>query len=148
MIRLELAELPPSSNHAYANMRGGGGRVLTKVGRAFLEGTKVYLTQKYRQEMMFFKPNHPYLVVVRFHVENLENVGFPKKTDTRYKKLDGGNRLKLLEDALKDAGGIDDSQTLVSLWEKCLGKPEKTLLWIWDLEEEETPFDGILRSLR
>ena len=59
-----------------------------------------------------------------------------------------GSPRKLLEDALKDAGGIDDSQTLVSLWEKCLGKPEKTLLWIWDLEEEETPFDGILRSLR
>ena len=150
MIRLELPWLPPTSNHAYAN-NGFGGRRLATEGRAFLNKTKTHLAQRYPREMMLFKPNLPYLVLLRFFFEDIENSGFAKgKAKPRYKVFDGGNRTKLLEDALKDAGGIDDSQTLTSIWQKVPtdGSPERTLIWAWSLEEESTPFDEPLRQLR
>ena len=149
MIRLELPWLPPSSNHAYGN-GGFGGRVLTAAGRKFLTTTKAHLAQNYRKEMMLFKPNRPFLVFFRFFFEDIENAGFGKgKSKARYKVFDGGNRTKLLEDALKDAGGIDDSQTIASMWEKkhADGGPEGTVIWAWSLEEESTPFDAVLGQL-
>lgn len=147
MIRLELPWLPPSSNHAYMN-NGFGGRTLSKDGRAFLVTTKAHLAQKYPREMMLFKPNKPYLIAIRFAFKQLENSGFAKgKAESRYKRFDGGNRTKLLEDALKDAGGIDDSQTMVSLWQKAQSDREHTVIWAWSLEEESTPLDDFLKSL-
>lgn len=146
MIRLEIPWLPPSSNHAYFNLKGRG-RSLTDVGRAYLMGTTGYLQKHYRKEMAFFQKNIAYFVVARFYFQEVENKGYPKTAANRYKTLDGGNRVKLLEDALKKAGGVDDSQTLKFLWEKCQGQPERTLLWVWNLETEVTPFDEPLRAL-
>jgi len=147
MIRLELPWLPPSSNNAYIN-NGFGGRTLSKDGRAFLTATKAHLTQNYARQMLLFKPQKPYLIVIRFFFEDLETKGFATgKAKNRYKTFDGGNRTKLLEDALKDAGGIDDSQTMTSVWQKAQGRPEKTLLWAWSLEEERSPFDELLEGL-
>lgn len=146
MIRLELPWLPPSSNHAYMN-NGFGGRTLSTEGKKFKRETTAYFAQHYPREMRFFKPNLPYLLAFRFFFEDLENKGFTSgKTKTRYKVFDGGNRTKLLEDALKDAGGIDDSQTMTSLWSKCRG-PEHTIIWAWSLEEEGSLFDDLFRSL-
>ena len=146
MIRLELPWLPPSSNHAYTN-NGFGGRTLATAGRKFINETRAHLVQHFPREMRIFKPDRPYLVVLRFFFENIENASKGKGA-ARYKKLDGGNRTKLLEDALKDAGGIDDSQTLISIWQKAQGIPERTILWVWSLEEESTPFDEPLERLQ
>jgi hypothetical protein len=149
LIRLELPWLPPSSNNAYANRRGGHGRVLTDAGRLFLTTTKAHLAQNYPGQLRFFEKNAPYYMFFRFVFEDLENKGFATgKAASRYKVFDGGNRTKLLEDALKDVGGIDDSQTLVSLWEKQQGMPERTILWAWRPGIESTPFDGLLRTLQ
>lgn len=156
MIRLELPGIPPSVNNAYTNnpkrrlpngQMVGGGRKLTTEGKNYLTTTKATLAQKFRKELVFLKPNIPYLVVVRMFFETIENAGYPKKTDTRYKTFDITNRIKLLEDALKDAGGFDDSQTLMFLTHKVQGLPERTVIWLWNVEEEETPFDGPLLSL-
>jgi Endodeoxyribonuclease RusA len=148
VIRLELPWLPPSSNHAYVNMRGRG-RILSKPGRAFLVETKAHFAQNYPAQLRFFERNQPYYMFFRFIFEDLENKGFATgKAASRYKVFDGGNRTKLLEDALKDVGGIDDSQTLVSLWEKRQGTPERTVLWAWRPGTESTPFDELLQQLR
>jgi hypothetical protein len=147
MIRLELPELPPSSNHAYFNMRGKG-RALTAEGRGFLLRAKTHFAQRYPIEMKLFAPNYPYLVAIRFFFEDIENKGFRTgDAKTRYKIFDGGNRTKLLEDALKDAGGIDDSQVLTSIWMKSKGSPERTIIWAWSTAQENTPFDDALRTL-
>jgi Holliday junction resolvase RusA-like endonuclease len=146
MIRISLPELPPSSNNAYFN-RPGGGRTLSQEGRRYLMATKAFLQRQYRDEMMFFRKNVPYLVLAQFFFSELENKGYPKKAENRYKKLDGSNRLKLLEDALKDAGGVDDSQNLYLFCTKRQGLPERAELWIWNLETEATPFDEALRTL-
>jgi hypothetical protein len=148
VIRLEVPWIPPSSNNAYFNLPRGG-RSLTKDGTEFLTRTKAHLVRAYPTEMKLFKKDRPYLLVFRFHFEELENKGFVTgKAKTRYKIFDGGNRTKLLEDALKDAGGIDDSQTVTSIWQKVKGTPEKTLIWAWGVEEEETPFDEVLWKLQ
>lgn len=148
MIRLEIPWLPPSSNHAYFNLPRGG-RSLSDAGKEFLARTKAHLVQKYPQQMTAFVKNKPFLMLFRFFFEELENKGFVGgKAKSRYKIFDGGNRTKLLEDALKDAGGIDDSQTITSIWQKMKGAPEKTLIWVWSVEEEETPFDEVLWNLQ
>ncbi len=146
MIKLTLPTLPPSSNHAYFNLPRGG-RSLSETGRAYKIGVTTTLQREYRKEMMFFQKNAPYLLLARFFFQAITNKGYPEKTATRYKKVDGSNRLKLLEDALKDAAGIDDSQFLQTFWEKKVASSEHTELWVWNLEAESTPFDEPLRAL-
>jgi hypothetical protein len=145
-ICIEIPWLPPSSNNAYFNLPRGG-RALTTEGRKFLNETKAHLVQAYPREMRIFQPNKPYLIYIQFYFQLVENRGFATgKAESRYKKFDGGNRIKLLEDALKDAGGVDDSQTLCLIWRKQVGE-EHTRLQAWSTEEEATPFDNILRTL-
>jgi hypothetical protein len=147
MIRLEIPWIPPSSNKAYFNLPGGG-RGLAPAGKKFKTTTLAHVSQHYRREMMFWKPNKPFILVMRFHFEALENAGFTTgKAKSRYKVFDGGNRTKLLEDVLKDAGGIDDSQTLTSIWQKEQSSPERTIVWAWNLEEEVCELDELVRSL-
>lgn len=146
MIHLRIDGLPPSSNHAYFN-NPKGGRTTTDAGRKYLTETAGHLQQRYRREMMFFKKNVPYCFLVRLYFQEVENKGYPTSAENRYKKLDGSNRIKLLEDALKNAGGIDDSQVLLFLVDKKHGLPERAELWVWNLETEVTPFDDALRNL-
>jgi Holliday junction resolvase RusA-like endonuclease len=138
VIALSLPGLPPSANNAYFNVPRGG-RALTKDGRAYKLRVVTHLTQHFRKEMLFFKKNTPYVLFVRFFFADVENKTYPAVAQTRFKKVDGSNRLKLLEDALKDAAGIDDSQAIVTCWHKAQGTPERTLVWVWDLEAEATP---------
>ncbi len=121
--------------------------MLSPEGKKYKRETTAHIVQNYPSALLFFKPNKPYLVLLRFFFEDVENSGYGKgKAASRYKIFDGGNRTKLVEDALKDAGGIDDSQTLTSIWQKVRGAP-KTIIWAWCTEEENTPFDDALRSL-
>ena len=146
MIRLELPFIPPSSNKAYFNLPHG--RTLSAEGRKLKREASAHLAQKYPQQLVFFRPNKPYLLVFRFFFEDVETKGFRTgKAKNRFQTFDGGNRLKLLEDCLKDVGGIDDSQTMTSIWEKKQGLPERTIIWGWNVDEEKTPFDAALTIL-
>lgn len=149
MIRLVIPSLPPSVNHAYFTR--GRKRIMTKVGKAYQNETEAYLQRHYPQEMMIFKPNHRYQFYFLFHVESVRNkLWKPGGKVSKYKKFDGGNLCKLLEDCIASAGGIDDSQTMRSTWEKKDGDPERTEVWAWDLDHEHDPFDYdfLLQHLR
>lgn len=140
MIKLLIPSVPPSSNHAYTTV--GKARVLSSKGKKYKTETTTYIVQHFRKEMMLFKPNVPFGIILRFWFADVENKGWGTgKAENRYKTFDGGNRTKLLEDCLKDAGGIDDSQTLQSTWIKKAGLPERTEVWAWNLEEDTDPFD-------
>lgn len=140
MIHIHLEGLPPSANNAYFN-HPKGGRTLTKEGRKYINETKSALAQAFQKQMMFFKPDRPYLVFFRFYFAAVENAGwFKGKAQSRYKKLDVSNRVKLLEDCLKEAAGVDDAQNLRIVLDKLEGK-ERTEILVWDMEEEGTPFD-------
>lgn len=140
MIYLWLDGVPPSANHAYINMKHG--RTLSKEGKKYIAETKTGLVERFGKELRIFKPDKPYLIFFRFFFPAVENAGwFTGNAETRYKRIDVTNRVKLLEDCLKSAGGIDDSQHIRVVLDKQQGK-ERTDIWVWDLEEEETPFDA------
>lgn len=159
MIFMHHPGLPPSANNAYVNLPHGGRR-LNKEGEKYKHETLAYIVRNYRRELMIFKPNVPYLMVMSFYFDAIENAGWATKTaKTRYKKFDATNRPKLLEDVLKDAAGIDDSQNLdVYLRKRSVADCpvyqtgihvthgiEHVDIMIWDLEKEANPFDAVLR---
>ena len=141
MIHLIIPGLPLSSNHAYFTK--GHIRSLSTKGKKYKNETVTHLQKEYRSGMMFFKPNTRYQIYFRFHVEGIQNKNWSGASSkvNRYKKFDGGNLCKLLEDCLASAGGIDDSQTMRSIWEKREGTPERTEIWAWNLDDEHDPFD-------
>jgi Holliday junction resolvase RusA-like endonuclease len=154
MVKFSLPFFPPTTNHAFYTKHG---RLhLSDKGKAFKTGVTSYLVQHHPRDMMFFKKNVPYLLYLRFYFEGgLENLGWnqfkrdgSRKSETRYKVFDATNRVKLTEDALKDAFGVDDSQFIAVCVEKCHGGPdipEHFEAFVWDLEQERSPMDGFLR---
>ena len=143
--------LPPTQNHAYANkplvkVRGkmvGGGRRLTEEGKNF----KMEATDSIAKAIASLPdggksivPNKPYLVSFTFVFLPLElfNKGYPKKTKNRYKRVDTLNRGKLLEDALADALGFDDSHNFKVDLEKRPGDAHATVIDIYEMEDEWT----------
>ena len=139
MIYLSVPSIPISVNAAYANQRGGKGRVLTRKGKKYKLETTTYIARTYPTELKFFRPDVPYAMYVHFVFADevtLFNKGYPEKAKTRYKKLDVGNRLKLFEDALADATGCDDSQHWALALSKACGEHDMTHLWVWNMEDE------------
>lgn len=141
MISLSLPNIPPSANHAYFTNRQGG-RTLSTAGQKYIRETKTHLAQNFPLLLTAIKPDRPYLVYFRIYFESVTNKLWPEKAKTRYKTVDASNRIKLLEDALKEACGIDDAQHLMVVVEKREGPP-LTEIFIWGLEEEATPLDAI-----
>lgn len=144
MIYLEFPWTPPSLNHMYITRRGGG-RALSEAGKKFKAETKTFLVQKYPTALRFFKPNKPYHLYVRFSFPEVETKGYATGKANRYKTFDATNRIKILEDVLKDVAGIDDAQNMVVTVAKEKG-PEMTRIWVWSPEEEESPFDELRRN--
>lgn len=140
MIRLELQGLPPSSNHAYFTR--GKMRALTKEGLKYKNETIAHLSQNYRKEMKLFRRNVPFMMFFEFYSPDLLTKKYkPGGSLNKYKKFDGGNLTKLLEDCIATAGAFDDSQTMTSIWQKKVATEERTVIHAWDLEEEGDPFD-------
>lgn len=151
MIRLSVPGLPPSINHFYMTFKKGGKtiRAITKEGRAYKKLTLAHLTQEYPTEFAMIKKDMPYLIVVKLFFKTIFNRSWPETAKTRYKRLDGTNRIKVFEDVLADASGIDDSQNLTFIIEKCDGGGDEphTEVWMWNTEEEESPFDEALYGI-
>lgn len=156
MIHFHLSGLPPSLNHAYYTMvqRKGGKniplRVLTTEGKKYKIAIKTELASKHQDVLGFFKPDRPYCLVVKFFMKDLSTKTWAEgKAQSRYKKVDVSNRLKLFEDALTDACGHDDSQHFrILCWKEDAppGTDEVTEVWAWCWEDEVCPFDEL--SLR
>jgi len=145
MIRIELPFLPPTTNHAYSTNKFGGRR-LSSEGKEFKNETKVLIARKYTTALRAVHKDMPLVILAKFYFETIVNETWPGKAKNRYKKLDVTNRIKLLEDALAEALGVDDSCTLSFIPDKCVGDSERTVLYIWSVEEEECPvYDAIKR---
>ena len=137
-------------NNAYENSRGGG-RHLSKEARRFKTETPAYLIQHFRAEMLFFNDKKDVRLTAMACVmfPELENETWGKKKDVaRYKKLDATNRVKFLEDALKEATGtVDDSQFFPFAIHKFQRPAEETHIWVWDPGKEESPLDELFGQL-
>jgi hypothetical protein len=143
MIFLHLPFLPPTDNHAYENIpvrmvRGkpiGGGRRLSEDGRLFKTEATNHLARHHTNQLGSFKKNTKYIVQCVFFFEELENKGYPKRTDTRYKIIDGHNRTKLLFDTIAELTGCDDSTYFDVVVSKREGD-EHVEISMWNAEEE------------
>lgn len=132
-MKINLPYMPPSSNNAYTNLRGGG-RVLSEKGKSFKLSSTAYILAHHSNELMKMDRTKKYKVSFVFYFEQLETKGWPKTAKDRYKPLDLSNRVKLVEDALKDATGVDDKNTFAMYTEKRVGLPERV-----EIEVEEMP---------
>lgn len=145
MLLFKLEGLPPSANHAYFNLPRGG-RTLSTAGRRYKKETTTFIARTYPRELATMRMNEPYCVYFRlfFEQDGILNKTWPKEAKSRYKTVDVSNRVKLLEDALKDACGLDDSQNFIIIVEKREGNPA-TEIRLWNMQEEVPPIGELLR---
>jgi len=150
MIHIILPYLPPTTNNAYITKkkRSGGKivtfRTLSKDGALFKSSATVTLLSGGLVHMRGRK-DRAYGLALLFVFESIYNSGWPGRTKNRYKRTDVTNRVKLLEDCVASASGVDDSQYFPILLSKTEGDKECTHVWIWDTEEEP---DGARKALR
>jgi hypothetical protein len=154
MIRLSIPQVPPSQDNAYMpvikHVPGRGPRamiILSAAGRKFKTEMASHLAKTFPRELKVMKPNYPYAIFARYYMEQVENKTYPKTAKTRYKHFDTTNRIKLLEDTIADVSAVDDSHYLIATGWKTEGLPERTDIWIWNLEEEGCPFYAAALSL-
>lgn len=112
--------LPPSSNHIYIK-----GTILTSQARDYAEKFAKFASQHHLHEINQMNPKGIFALHLRFFFgslinETYGNTKFPpsRRAKTRYKKIDLSNRIKLLEDCVRDALEIDDSHTFAASQEK------------------------------
>jgi Holliday junction resolvase RusA-like endonuclease len=135
VISILLTGLPPSSNHAYFNLPKGG-RTLTKGGKKYKTETSTYIMQNFQPLIRGIKLNHPYGILFGVELDIL-NKTWPETAKTRYKRLDVDNRVKLLQDAVVEALGIDDSQMMSSgIFKRHSTEVELTYIVVFDCESE------------
>lgn len=112
-IHIVYKELPPSSNKIYFR-----GTILTRKAREYAERFSFEVTRQYLHLINQINPQGIFALQIHFYFESLLNETYgdlrvpeKKRAKTRYKKLDLSNRIKLLEDCVRDAIGVDDSHT-------------------------------------
>jgi len=120
ILQVTYPELPPTSNRLYFR-----GTMLTAVAKRYGESFAMFMAQKHGADILEMDRESIYALHLRFFFKKLENAGWndPKcppsrRPKSRYKKIDLSNRIKLLEDCVRDALDIDDSQTFAASQEK------------------------------
>lgn len=114
---------PPSINHLYFN--GSHGRVLTKEGRAFKDAMKDAVLQAVASSAWKIAIDEIYerggyvTLEIRLYRSHFYNNSWKPGSKTPagvlrspYQKLDATNYAKVIEDAVVDGTGIDDSAHL------------------------------------
>lgn len=111
-LRIVYPEIPPTSNKIYFR-----GTILTKTAREYAERFAHFMAVNYLHVVSAFNPNGVYCLSLHFYLPcinetyNNPEVKPSKRAKSRYKRMDLSNRIKLLEDCVRDALAIDDSQT-------------------------------------
>lgn len=119
-LEMVYPELPPTSNRIYFS-----GTRLTQHAREYSEKFSHYMFREYGAKVMELDKNGIFAVHMRFFFDVLENSSWnnteippSKQAKTRYKRIDLTNRIKLIEDCIRDLIDIDDSQTFAASQEK------------------------------
>lgn len=114
-----LPFLPPTSNNIYVNARGGKGRFLSKEAKNFKLRAISTIQSECMAKIAKLDPKAIYKVWYEFYFPTDELInktfGSGKKgaAESRYKRMDVENRVKLVADSLATAIGIDDCQFFV-----------------------------------
>jgi Holliday junction resolvase RusA-like endonuclease len=112
-LHIVYPELPPTSNKIYFR-----GTSLTTRAREYAEKFAHFMVKNHLHEINTMNAEGIYEISLDFYFDSVVNQTFrnpavkgPKQAQDRYKKFDLSNRIKLLEDCVRDALGIDDSHT-------------------------------------
>lgn len=116
LLRVWVPLLPPTSNNIYVRHPAGRGRVLSAKARHFKIRAMQAVQSHGRVVLLQVKRNVPYKLHLAIFFEQVENKA-SRKGD-RYKKMDLSNRIKLIEDTIAEAVGLDDSHNFISTQEK------------------------------
>lgn len=115
-VHLVIPFIPPTSNSIYITSWRQKKIFKSKEAVAFHTRFMAEVVPKYLPWLsrMTSTPDTIYQVTTHFYLDQWDilNKGWfqtPRKAATRYKKMDTGNRLKLIHDCLADAIGVDDS---------------------------------------
>ncbi len=117
-MRIIIPFIPPTSNNIYVTHWRQKRIFKSDEARAFHTRFMSEVVPKYLPWISQMPapdkvPDITYDVLTVFYLDqwDLMNKGFfqsPRKAASRYKKMDTGNRLKLLHDCISDALGVDD----------------------------------------
>lgn len=105
-LRVWVPYLPPSSNQIYVQHPTGKGRVLSDKARTFKIKAMRAIQKHGRVALLQFKQNVPYELVLSVFFTAVEVK--KSKTGARFKKMDLSNVIKLIEDTVAQAVGVDD----------------------------------------
>lgn len=99
---------PPSLNNAYTTGRGHGKRVLTSEGRAFKAQAALLVRNAAALAGFTVPDKQPIRLTFWFYFANVQR--------------DGSNAVKLIEDAVAEALGFNDSRVVAMTWHKAIDK--------------------------
>lgn len=103
--------MPMTVNKAYVNIKGR--RALSKEGKIYKNSVTSLVAKELSLCDGVFDslvvPDEPLELEIKLFFSHTQNKGWPSKAKSRYKRVDVSNRVKLLEDALFKALGVDDS---------------------------------------
>jgi len=108
--------LPPSSNKIYIRHPSGKGRILSSEARTFKVRTMETIQKEGAVALIKFEKNVPYELRLSIFFETLTNK--TSSVGDKYKQMDLSNRVKLVEDVVSDATGIDDRHNFRLVVEK------------------------------
>jgi len=130
LLQVLFDHVGPSVNKMYFTLpHGRGKRVLTGEGVTFKNAMHMAVTEAWKEAGLPTIDEEEMLdLELWFRFEKLRDA------KGRFVKLDASNRIKITEDALMAALGIDDQQNFhLDIW-KTVGPPA-TLIRLWRLEE-------------
>lgn len=107
-MRLTLP-FPPSANHAWSTNRQGK-RFLSKAGAAFKLRVKAAVLQVAHASHLGREESLRLTIELYGPFSLFFSTTWPEEAQHRHKQLDISNRIKLLEDAVFEALGLNDSQ--------------------------------------
>lgn len=142
ILKMHIPFLPPSENRIRVH-RHQGGQVYSKEARDFVTRFSEHVRQEYFTAIASFVKEHTewsvYSVVMTFTLPTLVNKGWLKKqSKTLYKKVDVGNRRKLIEDCLVQVlGDIDDSVFFEVLLRKRMGPVEGVWITVQEVDSRD-----------
>jgi len=133
---LWIPYLPPSSNKIYIRHPKGMGKILSGDARKFKIDAMRAIQEAGRVAFMSLKNNVPYELRLAFFLDTVENKN--SKAGERFKQIDLSNRVKLIEDTISEATGIDDRHNFRIVLEKhCDPKNTGIYITLAELNEEE-----------
>jgi len=117
MLHAVLHQLPPSVNKLYtlATKKTKTGKIiafkrLSDEAQKYITWASTELGKSWAFQHKL-DPNRPHSLTLKFFLPKVEHAGWPAKAKSRFVKRDVTNLIKILEDIIAKASGVDDSAT-------------------------------------